>query len=418
MSQGHKVVLAGCFGGEASNTAWLVQNNAIPQPLPEYSTNAEETDLRIWRHVFKTGATRILLYSPDTDVYNIGLGLLGDINKDIVIQINLPHLDNQFLNLNGLSESLTNDPDLATIPTESCQDILQVLFISTGCDYISYFSGFGKASFLNIFFQHAEFITSGSLVQGTLADSNIATGFLAFVRLIGTAYFKKHLSAFVSRFGLKTPGQLYNSLDNAVSLEDHHKQWLETIRAAIVERITNEEERVPSYTALWRHWLRSCWVHKVWKQAANHNIVFPQPQQYGWKVNEDASYSIEWEADEVVKHIEDTVSFLCKGCHCSKGCGSRCGCRRKAKHCGPGCDCQGCTNLDVVISDESTDEAHQQEQKEQRRRKEMTDNLMVDDDTDDDTEDECFDSENVGIHDVEIITGTFTMGDDLLSEPL
>ena len=274
MSQGHKVVLAGCFGGEASNTAWLVQNNAIPQPLPEYSTNAEETDLRIWRHVFKTGATRILLYSPDTDVYNIGLGLLGDINKDIVIQINLPHLDNQFLNLNGLSESLNNDPDLVTIPTESCQDILQVLFISTGCDYISYFSGFGKASFLNIFFQHAEFITSGSLVQGTLADSNIATGFLAFVRLIGTAYFKKHLSAFVSRFGLKTPCQLNNSLDNAVSLEDHHKQWLETIRAAIGERIINEEEGVPSYTALWRHWLRSCWVHKVWKQAPNHNIVF------------------------------------------------------------------------------------------------------------------------------------------------
>ena len=57
--------------------------------------------------------------------------------------------------------------------------------------------------------------------------------------------------------------------------------------------------------------MRSYWVHKVRKQAANHNIVFPQPQQYGWKVNEDASYSIEWEADEVVKHIEDTVSFLC-----------------------------------------------------------------------------------------------------------
>ena len=71
-----------------------------------------------------------------------------------------------------------------------------------------------------------------------------------------------------------------------------------------------------------------------------------------------------------------------------------------------------------MISDESTDEAHQQEQKEQRRRKEITDNFMVDDDTDDDTEDECFDSENVGIYDVEIITGTFTMGDDLLSEPL
>ena len=41
--------------------------------------------------------------------------------------------------------------------------------------------------------------------------------------------------------------------------------------------------------------------HKVWKQAANHNIVFPQPQQYGWKFNEDGTHSVEWEAEEVVK---------------------------------------------------------------------------------------------------------------------
>ena len=103
MYQGGSGVLAGCFGGEATNTAWLVQNNyTIPQLLPEYSTNAEETDLRIWRRVFKTSATRILLYSRDTDVYNIGLGLVRDINKDLFIQINLPHLDNQFLNPNGL----------------------------------------------------------------------------------------------------------------------------------------------------------------------------------------------------------------------------------------------------------------------------------------------------------------------------
>lgn len=95
MGQGYKLVLAGCFGGEATNTAWLVQNSTIPQPLPEYSTNAEETDLRIWRHVFKTSATCILLYSPDTDVYNIGLGLVRDVNKDIVEQINLPHTVSQ-----------------------------------------------------------------------------------------------------------------------------------------------------------------------------------------------------------------------------------------------------------------------------------------------------------------------------------
>ena len=148
-------------------------------------------------------------------------------------------------------------------------------------------------------------------------------------------------------------------------------------------------------------------MHKVWKQAANHNIVLPQPQQYGWTLNEDGTHSIEWEAEEVVKHIQDTISFLCKGCHCSKGCGSRCGCRRKGKHCGPGCDCQECTNLEGVIPTASTDEAIQQEQKEQRRRKEVTDKLMVDD-----TDDEFLDSENESIHD--IISDAFTIADDLL----
>ena len=120
-------------------------------------------------------------------------------------------------------------------------------------------------------------------------------------------------------------------------------------------------------------------MHKVWKQAANHNIVLPQPQQY---LKEDGSHSIEWEAEEVVKHIQDTISFLCKGCHCSKGCGSRCGCRRKGKYCGPGCDCRECTNLEGVIPTESIDEAIQQEQKEQRRKKEVRDKLMIDDDID------------------------------------
>ena len=28
-------MLAGCFGGEATNTVWLVQNNTILQPLPD-----------------------------------------------------------------------------------------------------------------------------------------------------------------------------------------------------------------------------------------------------------------------------------------------------------------------------------------------------------------------------------------------
>ena len=48
----------------------------------------------------------------------------------------------------------------------------------------------------------------------------------------------------------------------------------------------------------------------MWKQAANLNVVLPQPQQYGWKFNEDGTHSIEWEVKEVVKHIQDTFHFF------------------------------------------------------------------------------------------------------------
>ena len=43
---------------------------------------------------------------------------------------------------------------------------------------------------------------------------------------------------------------------------------------------------------------------------------------------------------------EKINEVLMKGCHCKTGCKSKvCGCRKK---CGPGCDCDCCTNLPSV----------------------------------------------------------------------
>ncbi len=64
-----------------------------------------------------------------------------------------------------------------------------MLFITSGCDYVS-FSGHGKSAFFQVFFQHADFITGRSM-PGSLSDSgekNKENGFLAFLRLIGTLY--------------------------------------------------------------------------------------------------------------------------------------------------------------------------------------------------------------------------------------
>ena len=49
-----------------------------------------------------------------------------------------------------------------------------------------------------------------------------------------------------------------------------------------------------------------------------------------------------------MEKIRGTIEFLTKGCSCKTGCtANKCGCRKRANYCGPGCVCQACTNLPV-----------------------------------------------------------------------
>ena len=126
-----------------------------------------------------------------------------------------------------------------------------------------------------------------------------------------------------------------------------HEMWLTKIRSVVSDRITNEEERVPTHTALWCHWLRSCWVSQMWQNSHLSDVYssLPQPQSHGWTLSSDGVFSIDWEAPEVQEKIN--IEVLMKGCHCKTGCKSKvCGCRKKSRYCGPGCDC--CTNLPSV----------------------------------------------------------------------
>lgn len=67
--------VTGAFAEPLSNTSWFVEGSKSPQPDPEYSSNAEETDTMLWLHAKKTNCNTLLVLSPDTDVYTIGLTL-------------------------------------------------------------------------------------------------------------------------------------------------------------------------------------------------------------------------------------------------------------------------------------------------------------------------------------------------------
>ena len=127
-----------------------------------------------------------------------------------MVQLNMYNSrDLCFLHLPALITAIQNDPDLSSIESNLLPQIFQTLFVVTGCDYILFFSGIDKATFLRYFFQHSQFITGGQeIAPGTLANiaSDHNSGFMAFLRLIGAVYMKKHGSG----FGGKSPEAYYN----------------------------------------------------------------------------------------------------------------------------------------------------------------------------------------------------------------
>ena len=75
-------------------------------------------------------------------------------------------------------------------------------YVCTGCDYISFLRAVEKLLSFRCFYQNAHFISSGKEAAcGTLADIDLNngqmdTGYLSFLRLVGTVYFKKHNTGF------------------------------------------------------------------------------------------------------------------------------------------------------------------------------------------------------------------------------
>ena len=185
-----------------------------------------------------TSGQRLLIFSPDTDVYHIGLvGAQHIPNKAIVIQLSKSLVDSaSFLHLHALLQVLQGDPDICNIPPTLRPQALQSLYVCTG-------------------FQYASSIASGSDPPGSIGRISLNRddlSFYSFIRLVGCAYFMSHSSPFVDIPAVS----LYHSLNPATDLFDTHKQWLTLIRKAVWLRADNESQNVPTMEALRLHWYR------------------------------------------------------------------------------------------------------------------------------------------------------------------
>ena len=88
--------------------------------------------------------------------------------------------------MQALVHAFENDPDIAGVEKSDIPVILQMLFICSVCDFISFFNGRGKATFLSTMLEYGEFIISDSTnAPGTLAaNDHNSDGILSFFRLV------------------------------------------------------------------------------------------------------------------------------------------------------------------------------------------------------------------------------------------
>ena len=85
----------------------------------------------------------------------IGLPIIetGIDEKSIFVQLSM--CSDSFFSINGLILCLHRHVDLVSIPKEERAKCIQTLYIVSGCDYLSFWVGHGKASFLSTFFKYS-----------------------------------------------------------------------------------------------------------------------------------------------------------------------------------------------------------------------------------------------------------------------
>ena len=319
----------------------------------DFSQNHEESDTQIWLHVTDTTCKTVHIRSIDRDIGLIGMSHFSKfLSKEIFIEYQQNPI--KFIDLNVLHNSLSTDSDLVSLRKEIVGKIIQTVYICSGCDFVSYFVGHGKSSFYKALFQYCRFITCQTDIRyGCLSNTDHDTyrsGLLAFYRLIGCVYFQSNR---VTLNEYDSPEQILKNCASDDVLQKHY-EFLNIIRKGTWKG-EYEDTLLPSNAALELHWLRSCWVSRVWGSATTPTFDFPSLNSYGWDV-EDGKVRIRWDNEENIKDIQANVSYLTRGCKCPKTkCSSnRCKCKKSGQFCGPGCTCKNCENTMLENDIENT----------------------------------------------------------------
>ncbi|CAC5392585.1 unnamed protein product [Mytilus coruscus] len=104
-------VTAGGFDDDRKDRAISILNGQVVD-YDLASGNHEEADTRVWLHASVTTADQVIIYSPDTDVFFIGLPLVPNLTKTVYVQLRDSPYNNSFLSMDKLVKCITLNDSL------------------------------------------------------------------------------------------------------------------------------------------------------------------------------------------------------------------------------------------------------------------------------------------------------------------
>jgi hypothetical protein len=354
------ITSGGFMDPDRRDLATCITLDGIDQKL--FSGTHIEGDTRCWLHAYESQGKIVQIYSPDTDVYHIGLNLLDRLTctQTVVVQINMPGSQLQkYISVNKLAEELVLDQELNAALNSLAPKYLHIVYVCSGCDYVSYFTKLGKPTFYRLAFKYADFIWNGKINHNESVPGNfesmpeagcqecsgmptdicpscrakITDSACAFFRLIGVVYYTKYANAFSTydspcHHFSEITGQ---SLQTDVTPYQLHCKWLDDIRERIWQRFVFEDE------------------------------VFLL--KYGWQADKDTGVlCIEWDLPENMAKVRQYVKVLTTFCNCkTSGCAKdkpnkHCKCFKLSEKggCSKLCGCGGKCSFPEVVNEVPT----------------------------------------------------------------
>ncbi|XP_071943683.1 uncharacterized protein [Antedon mediterranea] len=287
-------------------------------------SNQEEADTRMFLHAKYAahhGGKDIVIISPDTDVFIIGLAFCKSLHGSHLYFNTGKDANLRTIHLQAIQEHIGNEVSNALIG----------LHCFTGCDSVSSFFGKGKVKAMKL----------------VMENSNLCKAFCSLGN--STSELSDELVCDLETFVCR----LYGHKNKSVN-EVRYAMFSMNVRA--------ENMMPPNKDALYKHIQRANYQASIHKASFIQQQNAPSPVGNGWKMA-DNKLVIDWMEKQPALHsILELSSCSCKKSKCNEGVANEKCCVSLGFSCTELCSCKNCNNLlhtsDVfeIDGDDSDDE--------------------------------------------------------------